>query len=193
MSSPIQERRRHLPLVVASAVVALVALAACGSSSSTKTASASSTSTTVAPATTTTAPASTTTLSQAAQVAALSKVGPAKATGLTVSLAKGPQGIFLIGPNGHTLYIFTKDQGTTTACTSAECKEFWPALKASGTPTSGTGMNAAKVTVVNGQVAYYGHLLYYFKGDTAPGTTKGTSIPGWPLLGPFGNVMLPNP
>ena len=110
---------------------------------------------------------------------------------MTVSLAKSPKGIFLIGPNGHTLYIFTKDKGTTTACTSSECMQFWPALKATSTPTSGPGINAAMVTVAHGQVAYYGHLLYYFKGDTKPGDTNGTAIADWNLLGPFGNVMLP--
>jgi predicted lipoprotein with Yx(FWY)xxD motif len=173
--------------------LAAIVLAACGSSSSTKTAA--SASTTAAP--TTTAPASsttqapTTTESQAAMIAALAKVGPAKATGLTVSLTKGPKGIFLIGPDGHTLYIFTKDQGTTTACTTAECMNFWPALRSTSTPTTGPGINAAMVTVAHGQVAYYGHLLYYFKGDTAPGQTNGTTIADWDLLGPFGNVMLP--
>jgi predicted lipoprotein with Yx(FWY)xxD motif len=191
--------RRHLPMTVASAVVAVLALGACGSSSSTKTAAAP---TTTAP--TTTAPGSTSTntsamptttqspaQTQASIVATLAKVGPASATGKTVSLAKGPKGIFLIGPKGGTLYIFAKDKGTTTACTTSQCMDYWPALKASGTPTSGPGINAAMVTVVNGQVAYYGHLLYYFKGDMKPGDTNGTAIADFDLLGPFGNVMLP--
>jgi predicted lipoprotein with Yx(FWY)xxD motif len=172
---------RRVLAVGASAAVAVLMLAACGSSSPTK----------LAAATTTTAPAPTTTQSQASIVAALAKVGPAAATGLTVSLAKSPKGIFLIGPNGRTLYIFTKDQGTVTACTTAACTSTWSALRASGTPTSGPGINAAEVGVAHGQVTYYGHLLYYFKGDTAPGATNGTVIPDWDLLGPFGNVMLP--
>jgi Secreted repeat of unknown function len=41
------------------------------------------------------------------------------------------------------------------------------------------------------QVTFYGHLLYYFKGDTAPGQTNGVGVSGWHLIGPFGNVMLP--
>ena len=44
---------------------------------------------------------------------------------------------------------------------------------------------------VTDQVAYYGHLLYYFEGVTALGQTNGTNIPGFDLLGPFGDVMLP--
>jgi predicted lipoprotein with Yx(FWY)xxD motif len=163
------------------AAVALAA-AACGSSS---------TSATVP----TTPAVSTTTESPASAVAGLTKIGPATATGLSISLAKGVPGIFLIGPNGRTLYIFTKDQGSTSACTSAACVKTWPALRATGALTTGPSVNSSEVAVTHGQVAnqvtYYGHLLYYFEGDKAPGQTNGTSIPDWDLLGPFGNVMLP--
>ena len=172
-------------------LAAATGLAACGSASSSPstTAAAKDPSTAVAPTSTST------TASAVSRIAALSKVGPATATGLTVSLAKGPKGIFLIGPNGKTLYIFTKDNGSVSACASSACAKIWPALTAKGTPTSGPGINPAGVTTAHGQVAdqvsYYGHLLYYFDGDSAVGQTNGTSIPDWDLLGPFGNVMLP--
>jgi predicted lipoprotein with Yx(FWY)xxD motif len=170
-------------------LVSALGLAACGSSSS------ASTTTTVAPATTTTQAPATSTTSAASDIAALGKVGAATATGLTVSLAKGTQGIFLIGPNGHTLYIFSKDQGTVSACTSATCAKAWPGIRATSTPTSGAAINATQVATVHGQVTdqvtYYGHLLYYFSGDTAPGQTNGAAVPNFDLLGPFGNVMLP--
>jgi predicted lipoprotein with Yx(FWY)xxD motif len=124
----------------------------------------------------------------------LGSIGTAKATGKTISLAKGKAGIFVIGPNGHSLYVYDKDKGTKTACTGS-CASYWPALTSSGTVTTGTLIKKSQVTKVNGQkanqIAYYGHLLYYFSGDTAPGQTNGTSIAGWHLLGPFGNVMLP--
>jgi predicted lipoprotein with Yx(FWY)xxD motif len=177
-------------------VVLVIALtvAACGSQ-------AASTSLTTAPkkpgTSTTVKPTSNTTTSPASGIAALSKVGPAAVTGLTVSLAKGAQGIFLIGPNGHTLYIFTKDQGSVSACVSPTCAKAWPALRATGGATTGPSVNATEVATAHGQVTnqvtYYGHLLYYFEGDTAPGQTNGTSIPDFDLLGPFGNVMLPRP
>jgi predicted lipoprotein with Yx(FWY)xxD motif len=119
-------------------------------------------------------------------ITALASIGPASATGRTVSLAKGVQGIFLIGPNGHTLYIFTKDHGTTSS---------WSPLTATGALTSGPGINAKEVKIAHGQVkhqvTYYGHLLYYFKDDASPGQTNGAKVAGWDLLGPFGNVMLP--
>ena len=121
-------------------------------------------------------------------------IGPAKATGKTLSLAKGAAGIFLIGPNGHSLYVFNKDQGTKSACTGT-CATYWPALTATGSLTLGAGIKKSEVSKAKGQkadqVTYYGHLLYYYVGDTAPGQTTGTKISGWHLLGPFGNVMLP--
>ena len=182
-------------LGAAGVFVAALSVAACGSSSST------ATSTTTTSASTSSSPASTTTPPPVAStsttnpVTALSTIGPATSTGLTVSLAKGAQGIFLIGPNGHTLYIFNKDQGSVSACTAAACAKAWPALSAGGGLTSGPGINSPHVATAHGQVTdqvtYYGHLLYYFEGDATPGQTDGTSVPGWDLLGPFGNVMLP--
>ena len=165
-------------------VAVAVGLAACGSSS-TKTATGSGPASTTAPATSAAASSATTAPTGAAALAA---VGPATATGKTLSLAKDTHGIFLIGPDGHTLYVYAKDTGTTSACTGA-CAAAWPPLQASGTPTTGPGLDASKVTVVNGQVAYGGHLLYGFIKDTAPGQTDGVGIPEWSLLGPFANVM----
>jgi predicted lipoprotein with Yx(FWY)xxD motif len=136
-----------------------------------------------------------TTAPAANPITALESIGPASATGKTVSLAKGAQGIFLIGPNGHTLYIFTKDHGTISACKKAECAKLWPALTTTAALRSGPGINSKEVKTAHGQVkhqvTYYGHLLYYFKGDASPGQTKGASVAGRDLLGPFGNVMLP--
>ena len=113
-----------------------------------------------------------------------------------MSLAKGAQGIFLIGPNGRTLYIFTKDHGTISACKKTECAKLWPALTTTGALKSGPGIDAKEVKTAHGQVkhqvTYYGHLLYYFKGDASPGQTNGANVTDWNLLGPFGNVMLPH-
>jgi predicted lipoprotein with Yx(FWY)xxD motif len=100
------------------------------------------------------------------------------ASGATVSVADGR----LVGPNGHTLYLFEKDTGTTSACTGA-CVGAWPALVAPGTPTAGTGIDATKLSTATGQapnqVVYNGHLLYFFANDQAAGDTNGTKIPNW--------------
>jgi predicted lipoprotein with Yx(FWY)xxD motif len=183
---PRSPRTHRTRLALLAGVVGLALLAAaCGSSS--KTATAGSSSTTSGATTTTPAGASSATTA-ATGAAALAGVGAATATGKTLSLAKDSHGIFLIGPDGHTLYVYAKDTATTSACTGA-CAAAWPPLMASGTPTIGPGLDAGKVTVVAGQVAYGGHLLYGFGGDKAPGDTNGVGIPEWNLLGPFANVM----
>ncbi len=124
----------------------------------------------------------------------LGAMGSARATGKTLSLAKGKPGIFVIGANGHSLYVFDEDHGTKSTCTGS-CASTWMALTSTGSVTAGLLIKKSEVAKVDGQkpdqIAYYGHLLYYFKGDTAPGQTNGTSVAGWHLLGPFGNVMLP--
>jgi len=174
--------RTSKTLVVLLGAMAFIA-AACGGSSS-KTAS-KSTSTTKAGETSTTS----------ALRATLSSVAAAAPSNNTVSLAKGPQGIYETGPNGHTLYFFAQDKGTTSACTGA-CATTWPALTESGTVTGGPGVDTSQLSKANGQVAnqvtYYGHLLYYYSGDAAPGDTKGVGIPNWFLLGPRGNQMMPH-
>ncbi len=100
----------------------------------------------------------------------------------TVSLADAPGvGPHLVGPDSRTLYLFEKDQGTTTACTGG-CVPNWPALTATA-PTAGAGLDASKLSTANGeqpnQVVYNGHLLYYFAGDSAPGQVNGTKVPSW--------------
>jgi predicted lipoprotein with Yx(FWY)xxD motif len=190
-----------LSTVLGAAAAASVAAAACaGCSSSSKPAAAPPTTAapaTTAPATTgpaTTAPASPSSPPTSSARAALSSIGSAAANSDTVSLAKGAQGIFLIAPDGHSLYVFDNDHGSTSGCTGA-CASLWPALTDTGSISTGAVVNKAEVTTATGQAAdqvtYYGHLLYEFRGDRAPGQTNGTSIPGWHLLGPFGNVMLP--
>ena len=83
-----------LPRILAGVALSVVSFAAFGASFAWATSPKTSASTTA-----TTAPA-------VNPITALASIGPASATGRTVSLAKGAQGIFLIGPNGHTLYIY---------------------------------------------------------------------------------------
>lgn len=110
------------------------------------------------------------------------------ASGTTVSVADGR----LVGPNGHTLYLFEKDNGTTSACTGA-CVGVWPALVAPGTPSGGSGVDATKLSTATGQapnqVVYNGHLLYFFANDQAAGDTNGTKIPNWYAVDKDGNSI----
>jgi len=78
---------------------------------------------------------------------------------------------------GLTLYYFTPDTATTSACTGG-CATTWPPLlfSGSGTPTAATslpGTLSVQQTPNGAQVEYNGHLLYTFSGDTAPGQTNG--------------------
>jgi predicted lipoprotein with Yx(FWY)xxD motif len=166
------------------AMVAIpLALAACGSSSkkaatSPTTASAGSSATTAASGgngyggatATTTAATGTTTAAGAA-------------SGATVKVATvGTLGKVLVTANGHTLYMFDKDTGTTSACTG-QCMAAWPPYTSMTAPTAGTGVTAAKLTTATGaaphQVVYNGHLVYEFSGDKKAGDANGVGIPSW--------------
>ncbi|MBV9615235.1 MAG: hypothetical protein JO011_17260, partial [Ktedonobacteraceae bacterium] len=87
----------------------------------------------------------------------------------------------LTDAKGMTLYYFTPDTSTQTACADA-CAKKWPPLLAAGASASSSSqlpgtLNA--VTTTNGsQVEYNGHLLYRFAKDKAAGQTKGENVNG---------------
>ena len=89
---------------------------------------------------------------------------------------KGHDEAILTNAAGMTLYYFTNDTATKTACTGA-CAKLWPPLVVkSGTVVGGKGVTG-KFTIVtdpNGrQVAYNGHQLYTFSSDKKAGQTLG--------------------
>lgn len=111
----------------------------------------------------------------------------------TVSVAQNPaQGAILVDSQGRTLYLFEKDSVSSSACTGA-CAQVWPALTASAQPAAGSGVDATKLSTADGQVAhqvaYAGHFLYAFSGDSAPGDVKGVGIPGWYPVSPSGTKV----
>lgn len=154
------------------AAVALLA-AACSSASSTPAAGGTAA---TSPATATTAPA-------------------APGSTLALKTAKGSAGIWLTDSAGRTLYVYTRDKGTTSECYGA-CAKAWPPLTTTG-PVTLSGqftvprdLGVTTRTDDTKQVTYGGHPLYYFHGDTAPGQTKGQGLGGvWFLVGPIANVM----
>jgi len=165
----------HRMKLLAVFLVAGLAVAACGNDNN---------SSTSAKSTTTKAPTTT--------EATAAPSGTASTATVSVTPASGEIKAHLVGPNGHSLYLFEKDHGTTSACTGG-CAAIWPALTATGTPGAGTGVDAGKLSTANGQVAdqvvYNGHLLYYFSGDTTATDTKGTSIEDWYLVAPDGKAI----
>jgi predicted lipoprotein with Yx(FWY)xxD motif len=114
----------------------------------------------------------------------------------TISVAKSKLGSILVDSQGDTVYLFEKDTGPKSTC-SGECATVWPPVTSSGTPTAGSGVDAAKLKTVdsNGksQVVYNGHPLYTFEGDSSPGDTTGqgntTFGAGWFVLSPAGDKI----
>jgi len=150
-------------------VGAVLALAACSSSSK----SGSGTTTTES-ATTTTSAATTT------SVAAASTTVPA---GPTVATAQTKLGKALVNDKGFTLYTLPGDTATKSTCTGG-CATLWPPLVVTGTPTYGAGLAAAdfgKVSRGGGveQLTYKGKPLYTFATETAPASTSGQGVGGF--------------
>ena len=129
-----------------------------------------------------------------------SVASPTTASGrpATVGIAsEGNLGKILVDSQGRTLYLFQKDNGTSSAC-YGPCASAWPPLRTSGQPTIGGGANASLVatTARSGgkpQVTYGGHPLYLFQGDQKPGDTNGQGVTafggGWFTLSPAGNQV----
>ena len=115
---------------------------------------------------------------------------PADTGSATVAVAEiDGVGEGLVGPNGHTLYLFEQDDGLTSACVDA-CADAWPPLVADGDALAGDGVDAGLLeTAEGGQVAYNGHLLYTFSGDSAPGDAAGVGVPSWFPVDSSGNAI----
>jgi predicted lipoprotein with Yx(FWY)xxD motif len=130
----------------------------------------------------------------APSVAAPSVGASPSAAAASIALAKTSLGTVLVDGKGLTLYEFAPDGAGTSAC-SGDCADNWPPLAGAGAPTVGTGLTAGDFTSItrddgSSQVAFKGHPLYYFKGDTAAGDTKGQGLGGkWYVVGADGSMI----
>jgi predicted lipoprotein with Yx(FWY)xxD motif len=101
---------------------------------------------------------------------------------VSTATVKGKAETIFTNAQSMTLYYFTADTPTKSACT-AGCATAWPPLLTTG---SGAPLADAPVQVTftvfsgaNGaQVECNGHLLYAFASDTAPGQTNGEGVGG---------------
>jgi predicted lipoprotein with Yx(FWY)xxD motif len=90
-------------------------------------------------------------------------------------------GTFLVGPNGMTLYIFTKDTPGVSNC-SGDCAAKWPPLTvaAGATPTLQLGLMGKLGTITRAdgttQVTFNDMPLYYWASDTQPGDATGQGV-----------------
>jgi predicted lipoprotein with Yx(FWY)xxD motif len=115
----------------------------------------------------------------------------------TVHVTTTRLGKVLVNSQGRTLYLFTKDSGTKSACSGA-CATAWPPLRSSAKPTAGSGAKASLVrTTAHSQVTYNNHPLYTFIKDTKPGSTNGEGLNAfggrWFAVSPSGKQVSPQP
>lgn len=109
-------------------------------------------------------------------------VTPTTVKGVTLSTEKSPVGRILATPSGHTLYDFTPDTPTSSACTKGLCVRLWPPLLATTTtPKVGAGLNRSLVRTIRRpdgrlQITYGGHPLYMWAGDSTAGMITGQAI-----------------
>ena len=100
----------------------------------------------------------------------------------------------LVGNNGMTLYIYTKDGPNLSNCTG-QCLINWPALVTKGNPTLGAGVDKSLVgtaALADGSkiVTYNKMPLYYWAKDTKAGDTTGQNVGSvWFVISPDGNVV----
>lgn len=109
-------------------------------------------------------------------------------------------GRYLVDQQGHSVYLFEKDEGGESYCNGA-CAAVWPPLETSKAPRAGAGVGSGALgTIKRGdgdmQVTYHGHPLYYYAADAStPGKTKGEDIEqfgaGWYLVSGRGEPVEP--
>jgi predicted lipoprotein with Yx(FWY)xxD motif len=89
-------------------------------------------------------------------------------------------GKVLVDDEGRTVYLFDKDESHESYCTGA-CASVWPPVTTKGMPAMSGGVDASKVSMIKRddglmQVAYAGHPLYYYQGDTSSDDAYGQEL-----------------
>jgi predicted lipoprotein with Yx(FWY)xxD motif len=104
-----------------------------------------------------------------------------------VAVAETELGPMVVDSEGLTLYGFTQDSATASACTGA-CAENWPPV--SGDTKVGEGLDASLFTTIDRddgttQLVFGEWPLYRFAGDSAPGDVNGQGVNDvWFVIGP---------
>jgi predicted lipoprotein with Yx(FWY)xxD motif len=83
----------------------------------------------------------------------------------------------LTNTKGFTLYSFGPDTPASSKCYGS-CAVYWPPV--TGTTAAGQGLPGTVTTITrtdgSRQLAYNGHPLYTYVGDTAPGQARGNNL-----------------
>jgi predicted lipoprotein with Yx(FWY)xxD motif len=170
---------KSFPVVAALALIALLAIAGCGSSSDSSSSSGGGG-------------------AYGGGESSTSTASSEPSTGGTVAVVTASSvprlGKVIVDSKGLTLYDFHKDKGGKSACYGA-CEQAWPPLTSGGQPEAGEGAMASQLGTTKRkdgtlQVTYDGHPLYTFVEDKKPGEANGndTSAFGaqWYALLPSG-------
>ena len=177
-------QRAKLVAGVGGGLVAAVVVAACSSAST------SSTSTPSTPSSS--APAA---AAPASPAGASSSSSAAASGGTVITTAKSSAGTFLTDGSGRAVYLWVKDTGDMSNCSGA-CAGAWPPVTTTSTATASGSAKASDLGTITRsdgtkQVTYDGHPLYYFSGDSGPGTASGQGSDAfgakWWLVDPTGS------
>jgi predicted lipoprotein with Yx(FWY)xxD motif len=119
------------------------------------------------------------------------------ASGSAVAIRSTSLGKTLVDANGRTLYLFEGDKANVSRLSRAGLA-VWPRFTSTSRVKAENGAQAAKIGTITGphgvrQVTYNGHPLYYYVGDSKPGSTRGQRLDEfgalWYVLGPNGNAV----
>jgi predicted lipoprotein with Yx(FWY)xxD motif len=122
---------------------------------------------------------------------------PQAAGGSAIAIRSTSLGKTLVDANGRTLYLFKGDRpGVSTL--SAAGTAVWPRFVSAGHVKAEGGARAALIGTTTSpsgvrQLTYAGHPLYYYVGDSSPGSTRGQGLnefgAHWYVLGSSGNAI----
>jgi predicted lipoprotein with Yx(FWY)xxD motif len=103
-------------------------------------------------------------------------------------------GTVLASSKGRVIYLFEQDTKGVSHCTGG-CAAAWPRVTSTAKPVAGTGISAAHLSraAKHHQVTYYGHPLYYFSGDSAPGQATGEGVNSFFVVSTHGAAIKPKP
>ena len=126
---------------------------------------------------------------------ASSSTGGSTSGGTVIETASSSAGTVLTNGSGRAVYLWKKDTGDMSNCNGA-CAGAWPPVTTTGAVTaSGAAKPSDLGTITRSdgskQVTYDGHPLYYFAGDSGPGTATGQGSDSfgapWWLVAPTGS------
>jgi predicted lipoprotein with Yx(FWY)xxD motif len=171
---------KSFPAVAALALIALLAIAGCGSSSDSSSSSGSGGGAYGG--------------GESSNSTASSEPSGGGTVAVVTASSVPKVGKVIVDSKGFTLYDFHKDKGGKSACYGG-CEQVWPPLTTEGKPQVGEGAMASKLGTTKRkdgtlQVTYAGWPLYTYEADKKPGEANGNDIDSfgaeWYALQPSG-------